>query len=102
MTDTPPVRRSPVPPSECNLWKAFGLIGDRWILVILQSPALIRHRSLSGRIAEESDANLSEIRQCPSEQILRPDRDEIAVPSAPLPNAITGRVMHIGACNIEM
>ncbi len=28
MTDTPPVRRSPVPPSECNLWKAFELIGD--------------------------------------------------------------------------
>ncbi len=37
MTDTPPVRRSPVPPSECNLWKAFELIGDRWILVILRS-----------------------------------------------------------------
>lgn len=37
MIDTPPVRRSPVPPSECNLWKAFELIGDRWILVILRS-----------------------------------------------------------------
>lgn len=37
MTDTPPIRRSPVPPSECNLWKAFELIGDRWILVILRS-----------------------------------------------------------------
>lgn len=37
MTDSSPVRRSPVPPSECNLWKAFELIGDRWILVILRS-----------------------------------------------------------------
>lgn len=37
MTETPPVRRSPVPPSDCNLWKAFELIGDRWILVILRS-----------------------------------------------------------------
>jgi len=31
------IRRSPVPPSDCNLWKAFELIGDRWILVILRS-----------------------------------------------------------------
>jgi DNA-binding HxlR family transcriptional regulator len=37
MTDTPLVRRSPVPPDQCNLWKAFGLIGDRWTLVILRS-----------------------------------------------------------------
>ena len=37
MTDTPLIRRSPVPPGDCNLWKAFGLIGDRWILVILRS-----------------------------------------------------------------
>ena len=37
MTDVPPVRRSPVPPDQCNLWKAFGLIGDRWTLVILRS-----------------------------------------------------------------
>lgn len=37
MTDSSPVRRSPVPPSECNLWKAFELIGDRWILLILRS-----------------------------------------------------------------
>lgn len=36
MTDAP-IRRSPVPPSDCNLWKAFELIGDRWILVILRS-----------------------------------------------------------------
>ena len=37
MTDAPLVRRSPVPPEQCNLWKAFGLIGDRWTLVILRS-----------------------------------------------------------------
>ncbi len=37
MTDTPPIRRSPVPPTDCNLWKAFELIGDHWILVILRS-----------------------------------------------------------------
>jgi DNA-binding HxlR family transcriptional regulator len=37
MPDTPLVRRSPVPPTDCNLWKAFGLIGDRWTLVILRS-----------------------------------------------------------------
>ncbi len=37
MTDAPLIRRSPVPPSDCNLWKAFELIGDRWILVILRS-----------------------------------------------------------------
>jgi DNA-binding HxlR family transcriptional regulator len=37
MTDTPPIPRSPVPPTDCNLWKAFKLIGDHWILVILRS-----------------------------------------------------------------
>lgn len=37
MTDTPPIRRSPVPPTDCNLRKAFELIGDHWILVILRS-----------------------------------------------------------------
>lgn len=37
MTDSSLIRRSPVPPGDCNLWKAFGLIGDRWILVILRS-----------------------------------------------------------------
>jgi DNA-binding HxlR family transcriptional regulator len=37
MTDAPLVRRSPVPTDQCNLWKAFGLIGDRWTLVILRS-----------------------------------------------------------------
>jgi DNA-binding HxlR family transcriptional regulator len=37
MTDAPLIRRSPVPREQCNLWKAFGLIGDRWSLVILRS-----------------------------------------------------------------
>src|ERR1700761_37138 len=37
MSDDPLVRRSPVPKDQCNLWKAFGLIGDRWTLVILRS-----------------------------------------------------------------
>lgn len=37
MTDAPLIRRSPVPKDQCNLWKAFGLIGDRWTLVILRS-----------------------------------------------------------------
>lgn len=37
MTNPPLIRRSPVPPSDCNLWKAFELIGDRWTLVVLRS-----------------------------------------------------------------
>jgi DNA-binding HxlR family transcriptional regulator len=37
MADAPLIRRSPVAPTDCNLWKAFGLIGDRWTLVILRS-----------------------------------------------------------------
>jgi DNA-binding HxlR family transcriptional regulator len=37
MADAPLIRRSPVPPDQCNLWKAFDLIGDRWTLVILRS-----------------------------------------------------------------
>lgn len=37
MTDVTLIRRSPVPPACCNLWKAFELIGDRWTLVILRS-----------------------------------------------------------------
>jgi len=37
MTDTPPVRRSPVAASYCNLARAFELIGDRWMLLILRS-----------------------------------------------------------------
>jgi DNA-binding HxlR family transcriptional regulator len=32
-----PVRRSPVPPCDCNLSKSFELIGDRWTLLILRS-----------------------------------------------------------------
>jgi DNA-binding HxlR family transcriptional regulator len=37
MTDTPLVRRSPVPLCDCNLSKSFELIGDRWTLLILRS-----------------------------------------------------------------
>lgn len=34
---TPLARRSPIPPSECNLGKAIDLLGDRWTLLILRS-----------------------------------------------------------------
>jgi DNA-binding HxlR family transcriptional regulator len=37
VTDTPPVRRSPVAAHRCNLAKSFELIGDRWTLLILRS-----------------------------------------------------------------
>ena len=37
MTDNAPVRRSPVPMSDCNLSRSFELIGDRWTLMILRS-----------------------------------------------------------------
>ena len=37
MTDAPLIRRSPVPPCDCNLSKSFELIGDRWTLLILRS-----------------------------------------------------------------
>ena len=34
---TPLSRRSPIPPSECNLARTIDLIGDRWTLLILRS-----------------------------------------------------------------
>ena len=37
MTDTTLVRRSPVEACNCNLARAFELIGDRWMLLILRS-----------------------------------------------------------------
>jgi DNA-binding HxlR family transcriptional regulator len=37
MPEAPLVRRSPVAPCDCNLAKAFQLIGDRWTLMILRS-----------------------------------------------------------------
>jgi DNA-binding HxlR family transcriptional regulator len=37
MTDSLLVRRSPVPPCDCNLSKSIALIGDRWSLMILRS-----------------------------------------------------------------
>ena len=36
MTDSPPIRRSPVAMRDCNLAKSFELIGDRWTLLILR------------------------------------------------------------------
>src|SRR5947207_542733 len=37
MTETPPIRRSPVAMRACNLSRSFELIGDRWTLLILRS-----------------------------------------------------------------
>lgn len=37
MPDKPPPRRSPLSPKDCNLARAFALIGDRWSLMILRS-----------------------------------------------------------------
>src|SRR3954470_13587384 len=37
MTETPPLRRSPVAMRHCNLSKSFELIVDRWTLLILRS-----------------------------------------------------------------
>lgn len=37
MTDTPLIRRSPVPMDACNLARSFAVIGDRWSLLVLRS-----------------------------------------------------------------
>ena len=37
MPTKPPPHRSPLPPEDCNLARAFALIGDRWSLMILRS-----------------------------------------------------------------
>lgn len=37
MTDPPLVRRSPVPPHDCNLAKSFAVIGDKWSLLVLRA-----------------------------------------------------------------
>lgn len=37
MTDTPLIRRSPVPVDACNLARSFAVIGDRWSLLVLRS-----------------------------------------------------------------
>jgi DNA-binding HxlR family transcriptional regulator len=37
MPQKPPPRRSPLAPQDCNLARAFDLIGDRWTLLILRS-----------------------------------------------------------------
>jgi DNA-binding HxlR family transcriptional regulator len=37
MTNHPLVRRSPVPPYDCNLAKSFAMIGDKWSLLVLRA-----------------------------------------------------------------
>ena len=37
MSRNSPPRRSPLPPQDCHLARAFGVIGDRWMLLILRS-----------------------------------------------------------------
>jgi DNA-binding HxlR family transcriptional regulator len=37
MPAKPPPRRSPLSPEDCNLARAFALIGDRWSLMVLRS-----------------------------------------------------------------
>jgi DNA-binding HxlR family transcriptional regulator len=37
MSQKPPPRRSPLPPHDCHLARAFDVIGDRWTLLILRS-----------------------------------------------------------------
>jgi len=37
MSRASPPRRSPLPPQDCNLTRAFALIGDRWTLLVLRS-----------------------------------------------------------------
>lgn len=75
MSDSPRVRRSPVPPSACNLAKSFELIGDHWTLQILRSALYgvcrfddfqdelgVPRSVLSSRIAGLVDAGLMERR----------------------------------------
>jgi DNA-binding HxlR family transcriptional regulator len=37
MSRNSPPRRSPLPPQDCHLARAFAVIGDRWTLLILRS-----------------------------------------------------------------
>ena len=37
MSQKSPPRRSPLPPQDCHLARAFDVIGDRWTLLILRS-----------------------------------------------------------------
>ncbi len=37
MSRNSPPRRSPLPPQDCHLARAFDVIGDRWTLLILRS-----------------------------------------------------------------
>jgi DNA-binding HxlR family transcriptional regulator len=76
MTDTPLVRRSPVAACDCNLARAFELIGDRWMLLILRSALYGMRRFddfqaeldvprsvLSSRLAALVDAGIMERRE---------------------------------------
>ena len=76
MTDTPVVRRSPVEACDCNLARAFELIGDRWMLLILRSALYGMRRFddfqteldvprsvLSSRLAALVDAGIMERRE---------------------------------------
>jgi DNA-binding HxlR family transcriptional regulator len=66
-------RKSPVPPSQCNLARAIELIGDRWTLLILRSALYgvrrfddfqdelgIPRTVLSGRLGDLVDGGLLE------------------------------------------
>src|SRR5436190_11265985 len=76
MTDTTLVRRSPVEACDCNLARAFELIGDRWMLLILRSALYGMRRFddfqaeldvprsvLSSRLAGLVDAGIMERRE---------------------------------------
>lgn len=76
MTDSRLVRRSPVKPRDCNLARAFELIGDRWSLLILRSAMYgvrrfddfqaeldVPRSVLSARLAALVDAGIMERRE---------------------------------------
>ena len=76
MTDSPAIRRSPVKPRDCNLARAFELIGDRWMLLILRSAMYgvrrfddfqaeleVPRSVLSARLAGLVDAGIMEKRE---------------------------------------
>lgn len=76
MRDAPVIRRSPVKPADCNLARAFELIGDRWTLLILRSAMYgvrrfddfqaeldVPRSVLSARLAALVDAGIVEKRE---------------------------------------
>ena len=44
MPETPPIRRSPIRPCDCNFAKSFELIGDRWTMLVPRSALYGVHR----------------------------------------------------------